>query len=81
MSQQPGTDPATSTTGATEAAPSTETDLLFALVRERHGSRLMPEQLEAVRQGVAAIVEETRALRAVSLRNADGPLLPPAADA
>jgi hypothetical protein len=53
-----------------------EVDLLFALVRERYGSRLTPEELEAVRAGVAAIVEGVRALRAVRLDNGDGPLLP-----
>ena len=53
-----------------------EADLLFSLVRERYGSRLAPEELEAVRKGVAAIVEGARAVRAVRLDNADGPLLP-----
>ncbi len=53
-----------------------EVDLLFALVRERYGSRLTPEELDAVRAGVAAIVEGARALRAVRLDNSDGPLLP-----
>jgi hypothetical protein len=52
-----------------------EVDLLFALVRERYGSRLTPEELEHVRAGVAAIVEGTRALRAIRLDNADGPAL------
>jgi hypothetical protein len=58
-----------------EAARS-EVELLFSLVRERYGSRLTPEELEAVRAGVAAIVDGARALRAVRLDNADGPLLP-----
>ena len=53
-----------------------EADLLFALVRERYGNRLTPEELEAVRAGVSAIVDGARALRAVRLDNADGPLLP-----
>jgi hypothetical protein len=57
-----------------------EVDLLFALVRERYGSRLTPEELEHVRTGVAAIVEGARALRAVRLDNADGPVLPPPRD-
>lgn len=62
-----------------ESAPDTrsgEVDLLFALVRERYGRRLTPEELEAVRTGVTAIVEGARALRAVRLDNADGPALP-----
>jgi hypothetical protein len=56
-----------------------EAELLFALVRERYGSRLTPEELEAVRKGVGAIVEGARALRAIRLDNADGPsfLSPP----
>ena len=54
----------------------TEADLLFALVRERYGSRLTPEELDAVRTGVTAMVEGTRSLRAIRLDNADGPLLP-----
>ena len=53
-----------------------EVELLFALVRERYGDRLTPEQVEAVRAGVRAMVEGARALRAVRLGNADGPLLP-----
>ena len=57
-----------------------EVDLLFALVRERYGHRLTPEELEAVRTGVSAIVEGARALRAVRLDNADGPALPPPLD-
>jgi len=54
----------------------TEADLLFALVRERYGRRLTPEELEAVKTGVAALVEGAQALRAIRLDNADGPLLP-----
>jgi hypothetical protein len=60
--------------------PSGEVDLLFALVRERYGSRLTPEELAAVRSGVAAIVEGARALRAVRLDNGDAPLLPRSPD-
>jgi hypothetical protein len=54
----------------------TEADLLFALVRQRYESRLTTEELAAIRQGVAVIVEDARAVRAVALRNADAPLLP-----
>ena len=54
----------------------TEADLLFELVRGRYGSRITPEELDAVRAGVAAMVEGARALRAIRLDNADGPLLP-----
>lgn len=58
-----------------EAARSEE-ELLFALVRERYASRLTPAELEAIRTGLAAIVDGARALRAVRLDNADGPTLP-----
>jgi hypothetical protein len=58
------------------AAALTEADLLFLLVRERYGSRLGAEELEAIRQLVAGIVEDARLLRAVPLGNADAPLLP-----
>jgi len=63
-----------------EAARSEE-ELLFSLVRERYASRLTPEELEAIRTGLASIVEGARALRAVRLDNADGPLLPHLPDA
>jgi hypothetical protein len=53
-----------------------EAEILFALLRERYGSRLTPEELEAVRTGLAAIVEGAQSLRAVKLDNADGPILP-----
>jgi hypothetical protein len=66
--------------GESEAARS-EAEILYSLVRDRYGSRLTPEELEAVRKGVLAIVEGTRALRAVRLDNADGPLLPRLPDA
>lgn len=58
-----------------------EEELLFSLVRERYASRLTPEELEAIRTGLAGIVEGVRALRAVRLDNADGPILPRLPDA
>jgi len=64
------------TSDAAPATPPAEADLLFALVRERYGSRLTPEQLTAIRQLVMGIVDDARALRAVPLANADAPLLP-----
>jgi hypothetical protein len=67
---------ASTTEDAVSELGASEVDLLFALVRARYGSRLTAEQLEAVRTGVAAVVEGARALRAVRLDNADGPLLP-----
>jgi hypothetical protein len=62
--------------GAVSEPGASEVELLFTLVRERYGDRLTPEELEAVRAGVRAMVEGARALRAVRLDNADGPLLP-----
>jgi hypothetical protein len=59
----------------TEAARS-EADILFLLLRERYGSRLTLEDLQAVRTGLEAIVTGAQSLRAVRLQNADGPLLP-----
>jgi hypothetical protein len=56
------------------AATSREADVLFELVRARYGDRLTPEQLESVRRGVTAIVEQAAALRAVRLGNADEPV-------
>ena len=53
-----------------------EAGLLFSLVRQRYGDRLTAAELEAVRAGVATIVEGVRALRAVRLENGDGPALP-----
>jgi len=63
------------------AAGRSEADILFQLVQDRYGGRLTPDELEAVRKGVAAMVEGARALRAVRLDNADGPLLPRFPDA
>jgi hypothetical protein len=57
-------------------ASASEVDLLFALVQERYGGRLSPDELDAVRAALAGIVDGARALRAVRLDNADGPLLP-----
>ncbi len=53
-----------------------EAELLFDLVRARYEDRLAAEELEAVRAGVGTIVDAVKALRAVRLENADGPLLP-----
>jgi hypothetical protein len=53
-----------------------EAEVLFLLLRERYGSRLTLEDLQAVRIGLEAIVEGAHSLRAVKLDNADGLLLP-----
>lgn len=50
-----------------------EVETLFALVRERYGSRLDAEQLAGVRTALEGIVQAARALRAVRLTNADEP--------
>lgn len=56
-----------------------EVETMFALVRERYGSRLDAEQLAGVRIAIEAIVQASRALRAVRLTNADEPAQPFAA--
>ena len=53
-----------------------EVEALFALVRERYGDRLTPEQLDGVKKGVEGIVKAARALRAVRLENSDEPMQP-----
>ena len=53
-----------------------EVDLLLALVRHRYGARLTAAQVEALRQGVEAVVDLAAAVRAVPLTNADEPLAP-----
>jgi hypothetical protein len=51
-----------------------EVDILLELVRARYGQRLTAAQLEGVRRGVTAVVEQVAALRAVRLTNADEPV-------
>ena len=53
-----------------------EVELLLAIVRERYGDRLTPEQEAGVREGIEGIVLAARALRAVRLQNSDE-LFPP----
>jgi hypothetical protein len=50
--------------------------MLFALVKERYGSRLRPEQEEGVTQVLTTLVETVRALRAVRLPGSDEPAQP-----
>jgi hypothetical protein len=56
-----------------------EVEVMLALVRERYGDRLTPDELEAVRTAVEGLVQAARALRAVRLTNADEPGQPFAA--
>jgi hypothetical protein len=56
-----------------------EVETLLALVRERYGARLDPEQEAGVRTGIEGIVRAARALRAVRLGSADEPAQPFAA--
>ena len=51
-----------------------EADRRFGLVLQRYGARLTIEQLEVLHRAVTAILEQTTALRAVPLINADEPL-------
>jgi hypothetical protein len=56
-----------------------EVEAMLALVRERYGDRLAPDELEAVRTAVEGLVQAAHALRAVRLANADEPAQPFAA--
>jgi hypothetical protein len=56
------------------AAEGSEADLRFGLVRRRYGDRLTPEQLDALRKAVDALVEQVTALRGVRLTNDVEPL-------
>lgn len=55
-------------------AEGSEADLRFGLVRQRYGDRLTPEQLDALRKAVDALVEQVAVLRAVRLTNDVEPL-------
>ena len=61
------------------AAIQPEVETMLALVRERYGGRLAPEELEGVRTAIEGIVQAAHALRAVRLTNADEPGQPFAA--
>lgn len=50
-----------------------ETETLFSLVKERHGDKIAPEELEDVRKAVEKIVESSTELRKVELGNWDEP--------
>jgi hypothetical protein len=54
--------------------PADEATVLFSLVRRRYGARLTADELESVRRGVEALVEQVALLRAVRLGNADEPV-------
>lgn len=54
-----------------------ELDLLFEMVRLRHGARLMPEQLADIRRELAANLASAARLRAVPLENRDEPVFAP----
>jgi hypothetical protein len=56
--------------------PDPEADALFAIVRQRYGDRLTPEQLEELSRIVQGQVEAARALRSIRLTNADEPMQP-----
>lgn len=50
-----------------------EVETMLALVRERYGSRLSPDELAGVRTGIEGIVQAAHALRAVRLSNGEEP--------
>ncbi|RMF86223.1 MAG: hypothetical protein D6736_15635 [Nitrospinota bacterium] len=49
------------------------TQAMFQMIREHYGSRLTPEQLEEIRQGIEANVQLGLALARVPLANRDEP--------
>jgi hypothetical protein len=53
-----------------------EVERLFALIRERYGSRLTSAELDEVRKSVDAIVQAARSLRAVRLQSSEEPCQP-----
>lgn len=50
-----------------------EVETMLALVRERYGSRLSPDELAGVRTAIEGIVQAAHALRAVRLDNGEEP--------
>jgi hypothetical protein len=50
-----------------------EVETMLALVRERYGSRLSPDELAGVRTAIEGIVQAAHALRAVRLGNGEEP--------
>jgi hypothetical protein len=50
-----------------------EAETLFNLVKEKHGDRIAPDELEEVRKAVERIVESSMELREVELGNWDEP--------
>jgi hypothetical protein len=60
------------TSGLPEAIRA-EVETMLALVRERYGSRLSPDELAGVRTAIEGIVQAAHALRAVRLGNGEEP--------
>jgi len=50
-----------------------EAETLFTLVKEKHGDRIAPDELEEVRKAVERIVESSKELREFELGNWDEP--------
>ncbi|HKX06129.1 MAG TPA: hypothetical protein VJX71_26795 [Methylomirabilota bacterium] len=50
-----------------------EVETMLALVRDRYGSRLSPDELAGVRTAIEGIVQAAHALRAVRLGNGEEP--------
>ena len=53
-----------------------ETDLLFALIRERYGARLDEAQLAIVRETLAGLARDLTALRAAAIPDDAEPAQP-----
>ena len=52
-----------------------ETRALFRIVRDRYGNRLSAKELKEVRREVEIIVDTTKALGSLELKNSDEPFL------
>jgi chloramphenicol O-acetyltransferase len=50
-----------------------EAETLYSLVKEKHGDRIAPEELDEVKKTVERIVEASMELREVELGNWDEP--------
>ena len=50
-----------------------EAETMMDLIIQRYGTRLTPTELEAVRQGVAGLMQVSAALRQTQLANSDEP--------
>jgi hypothetical protein len=53
--------------------PRNEADNLFEIIKMRYGDRVTADELEEMRKGLDAILDASKAMRAVKLENGDEP--------